>query len=51
MRRTRGGGPGILRVKVHRVIPTGILEIEDKRMLKNQVRAILLEELQQPTVP
>ncbi len=44
------GGPGKLRVKVHKAIPTGILELEDKRMLKNQVHEILLQELMHPTV-
>jgi 1-acyl-sn-glycerol-3-phosphate acyltransferase len=43
-------GPGRLRVKVHNVIPTAILEMEDKRMLKNQVRQILLKELEHPTI-
>ena len=45
-----GGGPGKLRVKVHSVIPTGILEMEDKRMLKNQTHEIILNELNNPTV-
>jgi 1-acyl-sn-glycerol-3-phosphate acyltransferase len=45
-----GGGPGKLRVKVHNVIPTGILEMEDKRMLKNQTREIIMQELLHPTV-
>jgi 1-acyl-sn-glycerol-3-phosphate acyltransferase len=44
------GGPGKLRVKIHPEIPTGILELEDKRMLKNQVRDIILAELQNPSV-
>ena len=39
------GGPGILRVKVHDFIPTTILELEDKRMLKNQVYELLLNDL------
>lgn len=44
------GGPGRLRVKVHKEIPTGILEMEDRRMLKNQVHEIILRELINPTV-
>ncbi len=39
------GGPGKLRVTIHEEIPTGILELEDKRMLKNQVYEIILEAL------
>ena len=42
------GGPGRLRVRIHEEIPTAILELEDKRMLKNQVREIILEELLDP---
>lgn len=44
------GSPGKMRVKVHEVIPTAMLEMEDKRMLKLQTRAIILKELQSPTV-
>lgn len=44
------GGPGKLRVRIHEQIPTGILEIEDKRMLKNQVRALILAELENPSL-
>lgn len=44
------GGPGKLRVRIHEEIPTGILEQEDKRMLKNQVRAIILDELENPSL-
>jgi 1-acyl-sn-glycerol-3-phosphate acyltransferase len=44
------GSPGKMRVKVHEVIPTGILGLEDKRMLKNQTWEIILNELQEPTV-
>jgi len=44
------GGPGILRVRIHEEIPTVTLEIEDKRMLKEKVRRIILEELQGPSV-
>ncbi|MBT8263805.1 MAG: 1-acyl-sn-glycerol-3-phosphate acyltransferase [Muriicola sp.] len=44
------GGPGKLRVRIHNEIPTGILELEDKRMLKNQVREIILAELENPSL-
>lgn len=44
------GGPGLMRVRIHEIIPTGILEIEDKRMLKNQTREIILKELEHPSV-
>lgn len=44
------GSPGKMRVKLHQVIPTGILGMEDRRMLKNQTREIILKELENPTV-
>lgn len=44
------GSPGRMRVKIHEVIPTGILGLEDKRMLKNQTYEVILKELQEPTV-
>ncbi len=44
------GGPGKLRVRIHEEIPTSILELEDKRMLKEQVRNIIMEELLSPSV-
>lgn len=44
------GGPGKMRVKIHEIIPTGILELEDKRMLRLQTREIILNELTNPTV-
>ena len=44
------GGPGKMRVRVHEIIPTGILELEDKRMLKNETRAIILRELENPSL-
>ena len=44
------GGPGIMRVKTHQVIPTEILELEDKRMLRMQTRDIILNELLHPTI-
>lgn len=43
------GGPGKLRVRIHKEIPTNILELEDKRMLKEQVRNIIMEELLSPS--
>lgn len=44
------GGPGKMRVKTHQSIPTGILELEDKRMLRIQTRNIILNELLNPTI-
>ena len=44
------GSPGKMRVKIHKIIPTGILEMEDKRMLRMQTREIVLNELNNPTV-
>ena len=44
------GSPGKMRVKIHEVIPTGILGMEDKRMLRMQTRDIILKELQNPSL-
>ncbi|MEZ4875285.1 MAG: lysophospholipid acyltransferase family protein [Flavobacteriaceae bacterium] len=44
------GGPGMMRVKIHPIIPTKILEMEDKRMLRLQTRELILEELNHPTL-
>ncbi len=44
------GSPGIMRVRVHNIIPTGILELEDKRMLRDETREIILKELNEPTI-
>ncbi|MEL6810661.1 MAG: lysophospholipid acyltransferase family protein [Bacteroidota bacterium] len=44
------GGPGQMRVRIHETIPTGILEMEDKRMLKEQTRDIILAELENPSM-
>lgn len=44
------GSPGRMRVKIHEIIPTGILEMEDKRMLRLQTREIILNELKNPSV-
>jgi len=42
--------PGIMRVKVHKTLPTKILGKEDKRLLNDTTRAIILQELTNPTV-
>ena len=39
------GGPGKLRVKVHRFFETGILAEEDKSTLREEVREVILNEL------
>mgnify|MGYP003148446315 CR=1 FL=1 len=44
------GSPGKMRVKVHNVIPTEILAGDDRRMLKNNTREIIWNELTNPTV-
>lgn len=44
------GSPGKMRVKVHPLIPTEGMVLEDRRALKNKTRQIILEELQHPTV-
>lgn len=44
------GSPGKMRVKIHEVIPTAILAADDRRMLKNMTREIILNELHNPTV-
>ena len=44
------GGPGIMRVKVHELISTDGLALEDKVLLKDQVREIIEQELLHPTV-
>ncbi|WP_298792966.1 lysophospholipid acyltransferase family protein [uncultured Allomuricauda sp.] len=40
------GGPGIIRAKVHRFFETGILGEEDKSTLREEVREVILKELQ-----
>lgn len=45
-----GGGPGRMRVKVHNLIPTTGLTLEDKRELKKETRDLILNELLKPTV-
>jgi 1-acyl-sn-glycerol-3-phosphate acyltransferase len=44
------GFPGQMRVKVHPTIPTRILEPEDRKILREQTRDIILEELSSPTL-
>ena len=39
------GGPGPLRVKVHNFVETGILETEDTKIIKNQIRDTIFETL------
>ncbi len=40
------GGPGVLRAKVHEFFETGILAEEDKSTLREEIRAVILRELQ-----
>lgn len=44
------GGPGVMRVKVHELIATDSLTLEDKSALRDEVRNIIESELLQPTV-
>jgi len=44
------GGPGRLRVKAHSLIPTDTLNLENRKDLKNKTRAIILNELENPSV-
>lgn len=44
------GSPGKLRVVIHPIIPTEILDIEDRRTLKYEVRDIILNELLHPSI-
>jgi 1-acyl-sn-glycerol-3-phosphate acyltransferase len=44
------GSPGKMRVKIHEIVPTEILNLEDKRMLRIQTRNTILKELQNPSV-
>lgn len=41
------GGPGRLRAKVHRFFETGLLGEEDKSTLREEIRNVILNELQQ----
>lgn len=44
------GGPGKMRVKVHNLIPTANLTLENKKELKKETREVILKELLEPTV-
>ncbi|AVR44882.1 1-acyl-sn-glycerol-3-phosphate acyltransferase [Christiangramia fulva] len=44
------GGPGKLRVKIHKFICTEGMELKDRRMLKERTRKVILDELQSPSV-
>lgn len=44
------GGPGKMRVKVHKLISTEDFTLENRRELKNETREVILEELLKPTV-
>lgn len=44
------GGPGKMRVKIHKLISTDGLGLENRKSLKEQIRNIILEELKHPTV-
>lgn len=45
------GGPGVLRAKIHSFFETGILDEEDKATLREEVRAVILKELEQNSRP
>lgn len=44
------GGPGILRVKRHKKIDASQFSIENKRIIKDKVREIILNELHTPSI-
>jgi 1-acyl-sn-glycerol-3-phosphate acyltransferase len=44
------GGPGKMRVKVHKLIPTHGLTLENRKELKKATREVILKELLNPTV-
>lgn len=44
------GNPGKMRVNIHPIIPTKILEAEDRKMLREQTRDIILNELSNPSL-
>ncbi len=44
------GNPGKMRVKIHGIIPTGGLLLEDKKKLKTQAHDVIYRELINPTV-
>lgn len=44
------GSPGQMRVKIHELISITDMELENRRILKNHTREVILNELQNPTV-
>lgn len=44
------GGPGKMRVKIHNLIPTAELTLENRKELKKETREVILNELLEPTV-
>lgn len=44
------GSPGKMRVKVHHLFPTTGMTLENRKVLKNQTREVILKELLEPTV-
>lgn len=44
------GSPGKMRVKVHKLIATSRLTLENRRELKNETREVILQELLEPSV-
>lgn len=44
------GGPGKMRVKVHKLLPTAGLTLENRKELKKETREVILKELLEPTV-
>lgn len=44
------GGPGKMRVKVHKLIPTATLTFDSRKELKKETREVILNELLAPTV-
>lgn len=44
------GSPGRMRVKVHKLIPTAMLTLDNRKDLKKETRNVILEELLNPTV-
>jgi 1-acyl-sn-glycerol-3-phosphate acyltransferase len=44
------GSPGRMRAKVHKTIPTKALSPEDRKSLSAKTRAVILAELENPTM-
>ncbi len=44
------GSPGKMRVKIHKIVPTNNMSLEDKKTLRNETRNLILRELDHPTV-